>query len=80
MTNLLLIEDIADTNEIRLTLNPNSTDGLTSIIKFEIQLEPTDREEIHWYFNQFLSEPAGDSIYRSEAIETGLRNLGRLLF
>ena len=80
MTNLLLIEDIADTNEIRLTLNPNSTDGLTSIIEFEIPLEPTDRDEIHWYFNQFLSEPAGDSIFRSEAIETGLRNLGRLLF
>jgi len=80
VANLLTIEDLASTNEVKLTLDcgPGRSQSFTT--NFQIPFEETDRDEIHWYFSKYLSDAAGDSSQRAEAIEVGLRNLGRLLF
>ena len=80
MANLLIIEDLAGTNEVKLTLNSDTNTSQSATTSFQIPLETTDRDEIHWYFSQYLSEASDNSSQRAEAIEAGLRNLGRLLF
>jgi len=80
VANLLIIEDLAGTNEVKLTLNSDTNISQSATTSFQIPLETTDRDEIHWYFSQYLSEASDNSSQRAEAIEAGLRNLGRLLF
>ena len=80
MANLLTIEDLASTNEVKLTLDCDQGRSQSFTTNFQIPLEDTDRDEIHWYFSKYLTAAAGDSSQRAEAIEVGLRNLGRLLF
>ena len=75
MANLLIIEDLAGTNEVKLTLNSDTNTSQSATTSFQIPLETTDRDEIHWYFSQYLSEASDNSSQRAEAIEAGLRNL-----
>ena len=49
-------------------------------VAFSNPLAESDYQEIGWYLQQYLEDPFGEAPARAEAVETGLRNLGRALF
>ena len=80
MANLLIIEDLVSTNEVKVTLVHGSNKSQSFTTDFQMPLEDSDRSEIHWYFTEYLSDVGNVASQRADAIEVGLRNLGRLLF
>ena len=83
MVKLLEIHDLPDTGQLQLLLNDaNGDSGTRSAppVEFRNPLDDSDRAEIAWYFQEYLDNPFGTAKSRAEAVETGLRNLGRLLF
>ena len=83
MVKLLEIHDLPDTGQLQLLLNDANEDSGTQSappVEFRNPLDDSDRAEIAWYFQEYLDNPFGPAKSRAEAVETGLRNLGRLLF
>ena len=80
MTKLLEIHDLHDSGQLQLMLR--SEDGLVSAppVSFRLPIDAAERSEIAWYFQEYLDFPFGPARNRAEAVENGLRNLGRLLF
>ena len=72
------IIDLAETGQVQLRVvnGDGQTDAPPS--EFAIALQASDRKELDWYFLDSLSgEPESG---RAQAVQTGLSNLGRLLF
>ncbi|MCH7606273.1 MAG: ATP-binding protein, partial [Chloroflexi bacterium] len=80
MTKALEILDLPDTGQVRLGLNNGQDRRAAPPAPFQDPLDESDHREIYWYFQDFLADPFGPSKPRAEAVETGLRSLGRLLF
>ena len=80
MVESLEILHLHETDQVKIQLH--SSGGLDSAppVDFKNPLEKSDYEEISWYFQEYFSDPTGEGSARSEAVETGLRNLGRVLF
>ena len=78
MTHEFHIIDLADTGQVQLSIvdGDRLTEGEPT--EFSVALQGSDRQELDWYF---LDSPTGEpDPNRSQAVETGLSNLGRLLF
>ena len=78
MINEFHIIDLAETNQVqlRVVIGEERTDAPPT--EFSVSIDGSDRRELDWYF---LDSRAGSpEPSRSQAVETGLSNLGRLLF
>ena len=80
MAVTLEILDLADSEQIQLTLVDESGNRESAPpVSFPFPLTDEELVEIAWLFTEYPSEPFGESPSRAEAIQTGLRNLGRLM-
>ncbi|PKB63874.1 MAG: hypothetical protein BZY80_05060 [SAR202 cluster bacterium Io17-Chloro-G2] len=78
MTREMQIIDLADTGEVQLNIVDGERRVEAEPAEFSVALTGADRQELDWYLIDSLSgEPDSG---RSQAVETGLSNLGRLLF
>jgi tetratricopeptide (TPR) repeat protein len=80
VTKALEIHQLAETGQIQLYLKNDDDCRIAPPVTFQDPLDASDRQEIEWYFQGYLDNPFGAAKARAEAVETGLRNLGRLLF
>ena len=80
MVKLLEIRDLPEGNQLQLFLDSGSEQHEAPPVDFRDPLDDSDRLEIDWYFQEYLDHPFGPAKARAEAVEAGLRNLGRLLF
>ena len=84
MADLLQIVDLADSGQVQvscLRVADQSGHGQDSAPPADFPFPLTDAElaEIRWYFTDYPENTFGDAKSRAEKVETGLRDLGRLL-
>jgi len=88
VSNVLEILDLAEAGQLQLSLKKEADNleahgdapVLAPAVAFQDPLDAADRQEIAWYFQEYPDNPLGEAKARAVAVETGLRNLGRLLF
>ncbi len=81
MANTLEIVDLAAESKVRLVFNSGSGDQESAPpAPFPLPLNQSETAEIQWYLTDYLDNPYGTAEDRANVVETGLRNLGRLLF
>ena len=81
MATTLEIVDLASDSQIQLVLTNDSGDQEAAPpALFPFPLSNAETAEIQWYLTRYLDDPYGPSKERGEAVASGLRNLGRLLF
>ncbi len=80
MVKSLEIRDLHESGQLQLALRTEESLRTAPPVPFRIPLEAADRSEISWYFQEYSEYPFGAARDRSEAVENGFRNLGRLLF
>jgi tetratricopeptide (TPR) repeat protein len=80
VTKALEIHHLAEAGQIQLYLKNDEDCRTAPPVAFQDPLDTSDTQEIDWYFQRYLDNPLGPAKARAEAVETGLRNLGRLLF
>jgi tetratricopeptide (TPR) repeat protein len=80
VTKALEIHHLAETRQIQLCLRKDNDYHTAPPVAFPDPLNASDRQGIEWYFQSYLDSPFGAARARAEAVEAGLRNLGRLLF
>ena len=80
MVKILEILDLPDSGQVQLSRLDGTARQVAPPVDFQNPLGAADRAEIAWYFQESLDQPFGLARERAEAVETGLRNLGRLLF
>ena len=80
MTKCLEIHDLHDSGQLQLVLRSGDDSTSAAPVPFRVPLDVSDFAEISWYFQEYLDYPFGLARDRAEAVENGLRNLGRLMF
>ena len=80
VAKLLEILDLPDSGQIQLSGIAGTERQTVPPVDFQNPLDAADRAEIAWYFQEYPAYPFGMAKERAEAVEAGLRNLGRLLF
>ncbi len=80
MSKILEIVDLDQEGRVQLDLRNGEEHRTATPVEFRNPLDESDYQEIAWYFQDYLHNPFGASKPRAEAVETGLRDLGRLLF
>ena len=80
MPNTLEILDLPDTGQLQLSLLADDGNRLSAPpVTFPFPVTEAEQQEIAWLLTGYSSNPFGDSRARAEAVETGLRDLGRVL-
>ena len=85
MTKVLEILHLVETEEIQLSIK-SGEDGSAGVsrsappVEFREVLSSSFHQEIGWYFQEYLDNPFGPAKDRAEAVESSMRDLGRLLF
>ena len=78
--NTLEILDLPDAGQLQLSLLGDDGGRLSAPpVNFPFPVTEAEQQEIAWLLDGYGSNPFGDSRSRAEAVETGLRDLGRLL-
>ncbi len=80
MVEALEIYHLTETGQVHLCRMSGNGRQSAPPVAFQNPLANSDYEEIAWYLRDYLDSPFGEAAARAEAVETGLRNLGRLLF
>ena len=89
MTKVLEILHLVDTEQIKLSIKSaesvsaegyRSTPPIEFPVNFKEVLSPSFHREIDWYFQGYLDNPFGSATDRAQAVESTMRDLGRLLF
>ena len=81
MPHTLEILDVPDAGQVQLSiLNDDGARFSAPPVSFPFTLAEAERQEMDWLFTGYGSDPFGESRSRAEAVETGLRDLGRLMF
>ena len=80
VAKVLQIYDLGGEGLVQLSLLDGDAHQSAPPVPFRHPLEESDYREIAWYFEEYLEDASPGSSRRAEAVETGLRNLGRLLF
>ena len=81
MADLLQIVDLADSDQVQLSLYTGTGDSeATPPVNFPLPLTETELAEIRWYFTEYPNDTFGDAKTRAENVEAGLKTLGVLLF
>ena len=80
MPNTLEILDLPDAGHLQLSLLADDGNRLNAPpVTFPFPVTEAEQQEIDWLLSGYSSNPFGDSRSRAEAVENGLRDLGRLL-
>ena len=80
MPQTVEIVDIPDTGRMQLSILDEDGNRLSAPpVAFPYPLAEAERREMEWLFTGYSSDPFGDSRSRADAVETGLRDLGRLM-
>lgn len=80
MSQTLEILDLPETGQLQLSIVDESGKREdASPVPFPFPLTNAELGEIDWLFAEFPVAPFGDSRARAEGVETGLRDLGRLI-
>ena len=80
MVKRLEIQDLPESGQLQLVLQGDDVAKSAPPVQFRNPLDDSSQAEIAWYFQEYLDNPFGASRERSQAVENGFRNLGRLLF
>ena len=80
MTGRLEIVDLPESGQVRLSWKHDTGQGTAPAVAFDSPLDDADRQELAWYFRDYLDNPFGPAKARAESVEQGLRQLGPLLF
>jgi len=81
LANTLEIVDLATESKVRLVFTPDSGDQISAPpAAFPFPLTESEIAEIRWYLTDYPGNPYGTAGDRAKLVETGLANLGRLLF
>ena len=80
MTKSLEIHDLAESGQLQLCCTDDDGSQSAPPVSFQIPVDASYQQEFQWYFLSYLDNPFGASKTRAEAIQSGLANLGRLLF
>ena len=80
MPHTLEILDLPDAGQIQLSVL--AEDGIrisAPPVAFPYPLTEDEQQEIYWLLTEYSFSPFGDSRSRADAVESGLRDLGRLM-
>ncbi|MCH8296903.1 MAG: tetratricopeptide repeat protein [Chloroflexi bacterium] len=80
MADLLQIVDLADSGQVQLSYISGTGDETAPPASFPFPLSDSEAAEIRWYFSEYPENTFGDAKTRAEAVESGLKDLGRLLY
>ena len=80
MVERLEIRDLPDTGQLQLALCGSQGNRDAPPVNFPDLLAASEPDERCWYFQEYMDSPFGEARERAQAVESGLRNLGRLLF
>ena len=80
MVEALEIHHLSEAGQVQLGWMSGNGRQSAPPVAFQNPLANSDYEEIGWYLRDYLPNPFGEAAARAAAVETGLRNLGRLLF
>ena len=80
MVEALEIHHLSEAGQVQLSWMSGNGRQSAPPVAFQSPLADSDYEEIGWYLRDYLDNPFGEAPARAEAVETGLRNLGRALF
>ena len=80
MSQTLEILDLPETSQLQLSLIDDSGNREDAPpVPFPFPLTDAELGEIEWLFAEYPADPFGDSRDRADGVETGLRDLGRLI-
>ena len=80
MVETLEILDLVESEQIQLSFISEFGERETAPpVNFPYPLTDAEFQEMAWFFSGYVRRPFGDSRQRAEAVETGLRDLGRLM-
>ena len=80
MVDTLEILDLAEREQVQLSIISESGERETAPpVNFPYPLTDAESRELAWFLSGYAHQPFGDSRQRAEAVETGLRDLGRLM-
>ena len=81
MAVILEIVDLPEESRVQLTLTHDSGNRETAPPShFPFPLSQPESAEIQWYLTEYLENPYGAAKDRAQVIESGLQDLGKLLF
>ncbi|MBM11684.1 MAG: hypothetical protein CL759_06365 [Chloroflexi bacterium] len=80
MADLLQIVDLADSGQVQLSILGESGTESAPPINFPLPLTEAELAEIRWYHTEYPLNTFGEAKARAEQVETGLKDLGRLLY
>ena len=80
MSQAIEIHDLGQSGQLQVVYRKPDATLEAPPSEFSNPLEASDQRELDWYFREYAEQPFGAAKARSEAVETGLRNLGRVLF
>lgn len=81
MPEILEIQDLPESGQLQVSVIDGSGNRESSTpVAFPFPLTKEEQQEIEWLFTGYAVSPFGESRSRAEAVEAGLRDLGRLLF
>lgn len=81
MADLLQIVDLAGSGHVQLSLLTGSGQSETAPpANFPFPLTDAELAEMRWYFTEYPENTFGEASKRAEKVESGLRDLGRLLY
>ena len=76
----LEILDLPDTGQLQLSIIEDSGNRRSAPpVPFAYPLTDAELLEMAWFFTDYAGDPFGESRSRAEAVEAGMRDLGRLL-
>ena len=81
MAHLLQIVDLADSAQVQLSYISGTGEPETAPpTDFSLPLTDSESAEIRWYFTEYPEDTFGEASARAAKVETGLKDLGLLLF
>ena len=81
MADLLQIVDLADSAQVQISYISGTSEPETAPpANFSLPLSDPESAEIRWYFNEYPEDTFGEASARAAKVETGLKDLGLLLF
>ena len=81
MADLLQIVDLADSAQVQLSYISGTDEPETAPpANFPLPLTDAESAEIRWYFTEYPENTFGEATARATKVETGLKDLGLLLF
>ena len=80
MADLLQIMDLADSGQVQLSYNSGFSIETSPPADFTFPLTDSELAEMRWYLREYPENTFGEAKTRAETVESGLKDLGRLLY